>query len=105
VLRRDPSYVDVLRVLGHELTEKGLHLRGLQIDKRLVRLRPDDPLARYNLACSYALLHHNRLAVQALRKAIELGYEDREHLERDSDLDGLRNDPEFHEFLNEQGWE
>jgi tetratricopeptide (TPR) repeat protein len=105
VLRRDPSYVDVLRILGQELTERGLHLRGLQIDQRLVRLRPNDPVARYNLACSYALLHQNGLAVEALRKAIELGYEDRDHLESDSDLDNLRNDPEYQRLLHEHGWE
>ena len=56
ILERHPDYVDVLRVHGNNLTLKGRYAEGLQIDKRLVQLRPTDPLAHYNLACSYALL-------------------------------------------------
>ena len=41
---------------GNNLTLKGRYADGLQIDKRLVGLRPQDPLAHYNLACSFALL-------------------------------------------------
>ena len=55
ILERLPDYVDVLRVMGNYLTLKGRYAQGLVIDKRLVQLRPKDPLAHYNLACSYAL--------------------------------------------------
>ncbi len=56
ILERYPDYVDVLRVQGNNLTLKGRFAEGLQIDRRLVQLRPADALAHYNLACSYALL-------------------------------------------------
>src|SRR5205085_6246373 len=56
ILERLPDYVDVLRIMGNNLTLKGRYMQGLQVDKRLVQLRPSDPLAHYNLACSYALL-------------------------------------------------
>src|SRR5437879_4044555 len=56
ILERKPDYVDVLRVMGNHLTLKGRYAQGLAIDRRLVQLRPRDPLAHYNLACSYALL-------------------------------------------------
>ena len=52
ILKINPDYVDVLRVLGNLLTLKGKYAEGLAIDKRLVRLRPADALAHYNLACS-----------------------------------------------------
>src|SRR5438067_11100706 len=74
VLERASDYVDVLRVMGHLLTLKGRYAEGLQVDKRLVGLRHDDPLAHYNLACSYALLKRNELALKTLRRAVELGY-------------------------------
>src|SRR5688572_29844621 len=74
ILERFPNYVDVLRVQGNNLTLKGRFAEGLQIDKRLVRLRPEDPLAHYNLACSYALLKRADHAIKTLRRAIELGY-------------------------------
>ena len=56
ILQRRPDYVDVLRVMGNILTLKGRYTEGLQIDRRLVQLRPNDALAHYNLACSFALL-------------------------------------------------
>ena len=56
ILEQHSDYVDVLRVQGNNLTLKGRYVEGLQIDRRLIQLRPNDPLAHYNLACSYALL-------------------------------------------------
>ena len=50
ILERHPDYVDVLRVQGNNLTLKGRYAEGMQIDKRLVQLRPTDPLAHYNLS-------------------------------------------------------
>src|SRR6267378_3998269 len=69
ILVRRPDYVDVLRVMGNNLTLKGRYVQGLVIDKRLVQLRPCDPLAHYNLACSYALLKRPDQALRTLRRA------------------------------------
>src|SRR5438094_7614525 len=76
ILDRFPNYVDVLRVQGNNLTLKGRYADGLQIDKRLVTLRPQDPLAHYNLACSFALLRKSALDPKTLRWALQLGYKD-----------------------------
>ena len=73
ILERQPDYVDVLRVMGNNLTLKGRYAQGLQIDKRLVQLRPNDPLAHYNLACSYALPNRTEQALKILRRAVEAG--------------------------------
>jgi len=101
ILERQPDYVDVLRVMGNNLTLKGRYAQGLQIDKRLVQLRPNDPLAHYNLACSYALLKRSELALKVLRRAVELGYRDFRYMREDHDLDGIRHDPRFRQLLRE----
>ncbi len=101
VLGRAPDYVDVLRVMGHLLTLKGRFSEGLQVDKRLVGLRPADPLAHYNLACSYALLKRVDLALRTLRRAVELGYRDFRYLREDRDLEAVRHDPRFRQLLRE----
>ena len=93
--------MDVLRVLGNLLTLKGRYAEGLQVDKRLVGLRPGDALAHYNLACSYALLKRNELALKTLRRAVELGYRDFRYMREDSDLDSVRRDPRFRQLLRE----
>jgi len=103
LMRRHPHYVDVLRLLGHHLTQKRRYREGLQIDSRLVQLRPRDPVAHYNLACSYALLGQTDEAIEALRRAIELGYRDFKHLKQDRDLDSIRNDPRFRQLLRHYG--
>ena len=101
VLERSPDYVDVLRVMGHLLTLKGRYAEGLQVDKRLVGLRPNDCLAHYNLACSYALLKRNELALKTLRRAVELGYCDFRYMREDRDLESIRHDPRFRQLLRE----
>jgi tetratricopeptide (TPR) repeat protein len=101
ILERFPDYVDVLRVQGNNLTLKGRFAEGLLIDRRLVQLRPGDPLAHYNLACSYALLKKVDPAIKALRKAIELGYRDFRYMREDRDLDALRHDSRFRQLLRE----
>ena len=101
ILERRPDYVDVLRVMGNNLTLKGRYAQGLQIDKRLVQLRPKDPLAHYNLACSYALLNRPDQALKTLRRAVELGYRDFRYMREDRDLDSIRHDPRFRQLLRE----
>lgn len=101
ILDRHGDYVDVLRVMGNNLTLKGRAGDGLEIDRRLVRLKPQDALAHYNLACSYALIKRTDAALQALRRAIELGYRDFRYMRQDHDLDTIRDDPRYRQLLQE----
>jgi tetratricopeptide (TPR) repeat protein len=101
ILEQHADYVDVLRVQGNNLTLKGRYLDGLQIDKRLTQLRPQDSLAHYNLACSYALLKRPDQAIKTLRRAVELGYRDFRYMREDHDLDSIRHDPRFRQLLRE----
>ena len=90
VVRRDRQYVEALQLLGDDYTRRGRFEDGLQVDRRLARLCPEDPLVHYNLACSFSLTEEFRKAAHALRKALRSGYRDFEHLRRDSDLEPLR---------------
>lgn len=101
ILEGHPNYVDVLRVQGNNLTLKGRYAEGLQIDKRLLKLRPHDPLVHYNLACSFALVNRTDQAIKTLRNAIEKGYRDFRYMREDRDLDSIRNDPRFRQLLRE----
>jgi tetratricopeptide (TPR) repeat protein len=101
VLDRHAGYVDVLRAHGNNLTLKGRYADGLEIDKKLIQLRPTDALAHYNLACSYALLKKPELALKTLRRAVELGYRDFRYMREDRDLESIRHDPRFRQLLRE----
>ena len=99
VLKRHPNYVEVLHQLGSLYTSSAMYAEGLKIDQRLAALRTDDPIVRYNLACSYALLRQADKAFEALDEAIELGYTDADHMDKDEDLDNVRSDPRYAEAV------
>jgi len=101
VLKRDPSYTEVIEILGGLYTKHGRIADGLKMDRRLVRLLPSNPTAHYNLACSLALVKRKTDALRSLRQAIELGYRDIEWMQQDPDLEGLKNDPGFKVLLEQ----
>jgi len=101
VLNRLADYVDVLRIMGNLLALKGRTAEGIQIDKRLVQLRPNDALAHYNLACSLALMNRLEQSIKTLRRAVELGYRDFRYIREDRDLDPIRHDPRFRQLMRE----
>jgi tetratricopeptide (TPR) repeat protein len=101
ILQRHEGYVDILRAHGNNLTLKGRYADGLEIDKRLIQLRPNDALAHYNLACSFALLKKCDQSLKTLRRAVELGYRDFRYMREDRDLETVRHDPRFRQLLRE----
>lgn len=100
VYRRDPSYPDVIELLGGLYTQQGRIAEGLKMDRRMVRLQPDNATAYYNLACSLALLKRRAEALRALRRAIALGYGDHRWMAEDSDLASLHGLAGFQVILN-----
>lgn len=99
VVRIDPDHFDALSLLGMLYTRRGDFARGLEVDRRLVTLQPCNPVCRYNLACSCSLLGKLDEAFEALRQAIDLGYDDLEHLETDPDLERLRVDGRYRHLV------
>lgn len=99
VLRRQPGYVEVVEILGGLYTRLGRVADGLKMDRRLVRLQPDNATAHYNLACSLALSKRKTAALHALRQAIKLGYTDFDWMLQDPDLELIKEHPEFHRLL------
>ena len=99
VHRHCPDYVDVVGLLGGLYTKVGRIADGLKMDRKLVRLEPDNPTAHYNLACSLALCKKRPDALRSLRQALSLGYDDLDWMQQDPDLEILKNDPEFLKLL------
>lgn len=99
VLRRDPSYAEVVEILAGLYTKVGRIADGLKMDRKLVRLQPNNATAHYNLACSLALSKRPTEALSALAQSIALGYDDAELMETDPDLATLHKRPEFQTMI------
>ncbi len=99
LLVRLGDQAELLAQLGFLYTEGGRYRDGLAVDRRLVVLRPRDPIAYYNLACSHSRLKQTTRAFTALKRAIELGYRDPKHMQIDADLENCRKDPRWRDLL------
>jgi tetratricopeptide (TPR) repeat protein len=99
LLARQPLYEDVLRRQAENLSRAGKYNEVLDLDRRLLCIRPQDPVVHYNLACTLSRLADIDGALEALRQAVRLGYDDLGHIETDPDLDALRDLPEFRAIL------
>ncbi|UCD14844.1 MAG: hypothetical protein JSV34_03730 [Candidatus Omnitrophota bacterium] len=99
LLRVRPDFVHVLFCLGDAYTQKGFYKEGLEVDKRLAKLKPEDPIVHYNLACSFSLVEDIDAALREFKKAVLLGYDDFSYIFQDADLENLRKDAAFKEFL------
>ena len=97
--RRDPQWIDALKLLGDSYTTRGRVLDGLRVDERLAALCPEDSYVFYNLACSYSRAKRFSESFAALDRAFKLGYADLKWLAKDPDMANLRRHPAFKEFL------
>ena len=99
LLEAHPDFTDALVALGEAYTRSRLYDKGLAVDLKLTQLKGRDPVVWYNLACSYSLLNRSDESLDALQRAVTLGYDDFSHLGKDSDLSHLRQSPKFRRFL------
>lgn len=99
ILEENPNYFDCLLYLGNAYTNTGRYEDGLRIDLKLAKLRREDPIVRYNLACSYSLVGDVDSAIRELETSVALGYKDIQHMEEDKDLEKLREDKRYQELI------
>ena len=90
LVRRDPSYVEALQLLGDDYTRRGKIAEGLRVDLQLKALRPEDPEVMFNLACSLALSGNLEAAADEVCRAILAGFRDFNWLRKESDFAVLR---------------
>ncbi|HSE36000.1 MAG TPA: hypothetical protein VLG74_01780, partial [Blastocatellia bacterium] len=68
----------------------------LAVDSQLM---PDNWRLLYNLACAYSLNGEKRRAIEALGRAVQKGFSSAAELERNGQLDPIREDPGFKKIV------
>ena len=58
------------------------------------------PTATYNVACVYALKKDKDKAFEWLHKAVAAGFRQADHMDNDSDMDSLRDDPRYAKVID-----
>jgi predicted esterase len=71
---------------------------NLAIDSELM---PDNSRLLYNLACAYALKGDKRRAIETLNKAVKKGFANAAELDRNAQLDAIREDAGFKRIVEE----
>lgn len=85
--------------LPRQLGASNEHAAAAAVLGVAVDIHPDRANPWYNLGCSHARAGNRRAALDALEKAISLGFNDAEHLAADEDLVSLREEKRFQELV------
>ncbi|MFI5201005.1 MAG: TIR domain-containing protein [Candidatus Kapaibacterium sp.] len=101
-LLRFPEDSRARMIYAVELAGVGREAEAKTEGKRASELSPGDALMLYNAACLFSQLGDVRLSVSTLKEAIEAGHENFDWIKRDSDLDPIRNDPEYIELMKDK---
>jgi hypothetical protein len=94
----DPVGWELWMPLGKQY-EAGEHEAVAERLRPLVDANPQYPLLAYNLACLESLTGHPAEAMAHLRQAVEMSDRFRDYAKGDSDLDAIREEPEFRELV------
>jgi len=61
---------------------------------------PTNPVAHYNLGCTEALIGNIKSAIDYLNSAVQSGYQNWQHMQKDTDLKVLWNNSDFVDLIN-----
>jgi len=94
-----PDDARALYIGAQALVATGNPKRALEWAERALDAAPDEPSVLYNLGCMYSLMGEKDRAIALVDEAVKLGFGYRAWLEKDGDLDPLRDDPRFQAIL------
>ncbi|MEI8171872.1 MAG: tetratricopeptide repeat protein [Deltaproteobacteria bacterium] len=96
----NPNYAVGYYDLGVILAKReGLKQEALATFERALKNDPDLAEAYYATACLHALSGKEGPALEFLEKALRKGFRDLVYIERDTDWDGLRTNPQYARLL------
>lgn len=88
-------YVEKLNHIGYRYSAMQLKKKAAETFKKMIKLKPDDPKAHYNMAVCYYQFYNNRpRAYQELNKVIELAPNTRIADKAEFYIDYMRRNPD-----------
>ncbi len=99
--KRNSEPTDGADWYGHayELHRSDRHAEAIEAFKQSIALGHRVAASKYNIACGYALMEDEQNAVAWLQDAIASGWDDYNHIAKDSDFDPIRTSPRFKQLV------
>ncbi|NJL09205.1 MAG: tetratricopeptide repeat protein [Calothrix sp. SM1_7_51] len=95
-----PDYCEAMVFCSVALRRVKRYDESINLCNKALDINPDYSRAWYSLACSYAMLKDTEKAIKYLGKAIQINsLRYRETAKNDSDLDSIRQDERFQQFV------
>ncbi len=95
----NPDLSGAHAMMGQIYLQRELYNHSLGQLTTAVDLDPSDFNSMYNIACVHSLQNNPAAAVKWLERSIDNGFTDLDHIDKDVDLDNIRNNPEFVELM------
>ena len=99
LFRKYPRGLNVTSTTGHLYARLGESGKALKLAALLAATEHESVLSLYDAACIAAAAGDRNRAFEYLELAVGAGFDDRDLVSRDPDLDGIRTDPRFKQIL------
>lgn len=99
--RRHPDDAQAWFMLGFSVHYQGRYDEARQLFLDAEKLGSNKGLVHYNLACGYAQQGEEKKALQELKIAMEVGFNQPDWAEEDPDLESIRMNEQFHKIVNQ----
>jgi len=98
----DPKFKNALYNLAMVYAVKKDYAKSIDAFKRILTLEPKNAVAAYDIACIYSRQNKKEEAVKWLKKAVDMGYNNRKMIKTDQDLENIRSTPYYKSLIKKQ---
>ena len=86
--------------LGTLYYKKGEFDKAIYQYQKSLSIRPDNPSTYYNIACMYSMQNRVEKSIDFLKKAIEKGYDNWDHIRNNRDLENVRGSSQYKKLVS-----
>jgi hypothetical protein len=91
--------IDSLVRSAHEAYKAGQFVKSATLLELAITSGSKDPIILYNASCCFALSGRKEKAWKYLEQAVEQGFSQAEHMQKDTDLISLHSDPRWNKLI------
>ena len=95
----EPEFIEAMYHLAKLFIIKMEYEKALSLYQKMIGILPNHEAVYYNIACIYAMQSKPEKSISWLKKAVENGFDDWNHIKTDVDLKNIRGSFYYKEFI------